>query len=97
MNAISAQARLLEAVHARGSGPALLWSDRSMSWAELDDRALAAGARLAALGVRAGDRVACYAETDLDVIAALLGAHAAGAIWVPVNPGYQDAELHHIL
>jgi acyl-CoA synthetase (AMP-forming)/AMP-acid ligase II len=54
-------------------------------------------ARLARLGVAPGDRVACFAEGDLDVIAALLACHALGAVWVPVNPGYQDAELCHVL
>lgn len=89
--------RLLENVRARGSGPALHWHDRSISWRELDDLLDAASARLASLGVQAGDRVACYADTDLDLVAALLAAHAMGALWVPINPGYQDRELQHIV
>ncbi|MBI1947597.1 MAG: AMP-binding protein [Deltaproteobacteria bacterium] len=75
----------------------MLLSDRSVSWAELDDRLDAASARLAALGVQPGDRVACFADTHLDVIAALLATHALGAVWVPINPGYQHAELAHVL
>ena len=97
MTSIRAQQRLLESVRARARGPALLLNDRSVSWAELDDRLDATSARLAALGVRAGDRVACYADTSLDVVVSLLAAHALGAVWVPVNPGYLDVELGHIL
>ncbi len=92
-----AQPRLLESIRARGRGPALIVSDRSVSWAELDDRLDAATARLHALGVRAGDRVACYADTQLDVVSALVATHALGAAWVPINPGYHDVELGHVL
>ncbi|MCC7073154.1 MAG: AMP-binding protein [Deltaproteobacteria bacterium] len=97
MRAFSAQRRLLESVRARGRGTALLASDRSVSWAELDDRLDAASARLIALGVRPGQRVACYAETQLDVVVSLLATHALGAVWVPINPGYHDVELGHVL
>lgn len=75
----------------------MLLGDRSVSWAELDDRLDAASTRLTELGVRRGDRVACYADTHLDVVAALLATHALGAVWVPINPGYQDAELAHVV
>lgn len=97
MRSASAQQRLLENVRSRRRGTAVRWDDRAISWAELDDRLNAASARLAALGVRPGDRVACYAETHVDVVAALLATHALGAVWVPINPGYQDAELQHIV
>ncbi|MCC7110147.1 MAG: AMP-binding protein [Deltaproteobacteria bacterium] len=97
MTSSSAQPRLLENLRSRRRGVALRWDNRPTSWGELDDRLDAASARLHALGVRSGDRVACYAETHLDGVAALLATHALGAVWVPINPGYQDAELHHIV
>jgi acyl-CoA synthetase (AMP-forming)/AMP-acid ligase II len=52
---------------------------------------------LAARGISRGDRVAVFASNSLAVVDALLGHHRAGVVHVPINPGYQEAELAHIL
>ncbi|WP_251828988.1 non-ribosomal peptide synthetase [Streptomyces sp. ATCC 21386] len=53
--------------------------------------------RLAAAGVRSGDRVALVAEPSVTVIASVLGVLGAGAAYVPVAPAQPDARLTTIL
>src|SRR5262245_52164912 len=43
--------------------------------------------RLAALGVRPGDRVGIYVRKSIDAVAAIYGILKAGAAYVPVDPG----------
>ncbi|HEV7465810.1 MAG TPA: AMP-binding protein, partial [Candidatus Dormibacteraeota bacterium] len=69
---------------------------------ELDHRGLAAGveevaAGLAGSGVGPGDRVLLHAAVSCEWVLACLGALRAGAVVVPVNPDYRDAEVGHIL
>jgi malonyl-CoA/methylmalonyl-CoA synthetase len=63
---------------------------------ELDDRTTAAAMRLAALGVRPGERVMVTVSTRLEAIVAMLGALRLGAAVVPANPGYTRRELAHM-
>jgi len=53
--------------------------------------------RLASLGLSPGDRVAVFAETAPDVIAALLGHLRSGILHVPINTRYRAEEARHIL
>ncbi|HEY2702524.1 MAG TPA: AMP-binding protein [Candidatus Dormibacteraeota bacterium] len=69
---------------------------------ELDHQALAAAveevaAGLGGLGVGPGDRVLLHAAASCEWVLACLGALRAGAVVVPVNPDYGDAEMAHIL
>ena len=61
---------------------ALVTRSGRWSYAELDRLASRAAHALAALGVRAGDRVAGGLPNDLDVILAFHGAMRLGAVWV---------------
>ncbi len=75
-----------------------LRSDRgTLSYVELERRASAYAGWLAQEGLRAGDRVAVFADTDPDVIVALFGHHRLGVIHVPINTRYQHEEVNHIL
>ncbi len=56
----------------------------------------AAGALLAA-GVGRGERVAIYLEKRVENVAAMFGAAAIGAVFVPVNPQLKAAQVGHIL
>jgi malonyl-CoA/methylmalonyl-CoA synthetase len=67
------------------------------SAAELDERTRFAAARLAAVGIGAGDRVVWSTATSLDAVVACLGALRLGAVVVPVNPRYSEHELTHVL
>ncbi|VXC21203.1 acyl-CoA ligase (AMP-forming), exosortase A system-associated [Massilia sp. 9I] len=56
----------------------------------------AAGALLAA-GVQRGERVAIYLEKRVENVAAMFGAAAIGAVFVPVNPQLKAAQVGYIL
>jgi len=88
---------LLRAVHARGSRPALAVDGLTLSFAELDDRSAGVAAALAHRGLGKGDRAALVLRSSLDGVVCLLGCLRRGVVVVPVNPGYQGAELAHVL
>ena len=88
---------LLRFVHARGPRAALIVDERPLSFAALDDLSAGVAAALARRGVRKGDRVALVVRSSLDGVVCLLGGLRVGAVVVPVNPGYQAAELAHVL
>jgi non-ribosomal peptide synthetase component F len=62
--------------------------DRSWSYAELDEWSGRLARILAGRGVRRGDRVGVLLERSAEVLAAWLGVWKAGAVFVPVDPGY---------
>jgi amino acid adenylation domain-containing protein len=53
--------------------------------------------RLAALGVRPGDRVGIYIRKSIDAVAAIYGVLKCGAAYVPVDPGAPAARNAYIL
>ncbi len=55
-------------------------------WADVRERALAAGGGLQALGIEPGDRVALVFPTGIEFFAAFFGALLAGAVPVPLYP-----------
>jgi amino acid adenylation domain-containing protein len=70
---------------------------RALSYRELDGLSSALAARLAAAGVRPGDRVAVCLPRDLRMLVALLGVLRAGAAYVPVDPTHPAARRELIL
>ncbi|MGP4086251.1 amino acid adenylation domain-containing protein, partial [Streptomyces sp. KR55] len=56
-----------------------------------------AAVRLAAHGVRAGDRVAICLERSPHLIVAILGALKAGAAYVPLDPSYPAERLRYTI
>jgi long-chain acyl-CoA synthetase len=81
--------------------PALIWQDRSLTWAELDRRVdlVAAGLRALDLPPSAGHpaRVAIALSNVPAFAEVYFAALRAGLVAVPVNPGYTGRELRHIL
>lgn len=73
------------AVRAAPDAVAVVSDAGEMTHAQVRDAALAAAARLRAVGVRPGDRVAFLCERHPLVPAAMLGVMAAGAVFVPVE------------
>ncbi len=63
----------------------------------LRERTAAVAGGLAQLGIRPGDRIGLYAANSTGWILAYLGALRAGAVLVPFNPAYREAEVEHIL
>lgn len=65
---------------------ALAWSDdKSMTYAELRDRALRVASALAEKGVAVGDTVGITLPKGPDQVVAVLGVLAAGGVYVPIG------------
>src|ERR1700751_4275444 len=68
-------------------------SGASLSYAALQRALDRAAGRLAALGVREGDRVALVAANGLALVIAFLAVAARGAAAAPLNPALGVAEM----
>ncbi|MEU2574906.1 amino acid adenylation domain-containing protein [Streptomyces anulatus] len=73
-------------VAARPDAPALTAGSATVSYAELDDRAEELADGLYAHGVRAGDLVGLCLPRGADLVAAMLAALKADAVYVPLDP-----------
>jgi acyl-CoA synthetase (AMP-forming)/AMP-acid ligase II len=80
-----------------GDRPAIVDGDVSLSFAELSDRIDEAAGALAASGIEPGDRVAVWAPNGWEWVVAGLGAHAAGAVLVPINTRFKGREAAYVL
>lgn len=90
--------RQFEAQVARApEAPAVVFEDRALCYRELDARASALAARLAAAGVRPGDRVAVCMQRSLELMVGLLGVLKAGAAYVPLDPEYPADRLTYVM
>ncbi|HET9638924.1 MAG TPA: AMP-binding protein [Allosphingosinicella sp.] len=74
-----------------------LATGRSLTYAELDDRAARVASLLEARGVGEGDRVAILCRNRLAFFEALFGCARLGAILVPLNWRMPPAELDPLL
>jgi malonyl-CoA/methylmalonyl-CoA synthetase len=70
---------------------------KTLSWLEVDAAAAAQAAALRAQGVRPGDRVLVQTEKSVNALALYFGCLRAGAVFVPLNPAYTDAELGYFI
>ncbi len=77
--------------------PTLCFDGHWWTAADLDRATTAAAGRLAALGLRAGDRMVWSAATSADAVVACLAALRLGAVTVPANAAYTERELAHIV
>ncbi|WP_330322229.1 amino acid adenylation domain-containing protein [Streptomyces anulatus] len=73
-------------VAARPDAPALTAGSATLSYAELDDRADELADGLYAHGVRPGDLVGLCLPRGADLVAAMLAALKADAVYVPLDP-----------
>ena len=71
-------------------------SDR-LTYGELDARCHRAACALAAIGVRAGDRVGVSLPNDTDVVLAFHGLMRLGAVWVGVNRNLAPPEKAYLM
>jgi oxalate---CoA ligase len=96
-----ATAEALTAVLAAGdpARPALIVPDTGevLSYAQVATYVGVLARRLAALGVRRGDRVALSLPNGPDVVLLLLAITALGAAAAPLNPAYTDPEYQFYL
>ena len=97
---MTAELPFIEAARAyarlRPADPAVLDGDLRWSWAELDRRADAVAAGVAAAGIVPGDRVGLVAVSSAAVVAALHGMVRAGVVAVPLGPRLTRPEIDTI-
>lgn len=82
--------------HAAAANPhqtAIAHRGDRLSYAELSYRTAQAGAGLASVGVRAGDRVGLVLRNTPEFVIGFFGVTSLGAVAVPLNPAYKEAEL----
>lgn len=73
--------------------------DEQVAWtyAQLQQRVQQLAARLTALGVAPGERVAVCLERSVDLVAALLAVLRCGAAYVPLDPHHPRDRLRYVL
>ncbi len=72
---------------------ALLCEDEALSFAQLAERAELASARLAALGVEAGDTIALLMDSSVRTVELIHAAQRIGAVLVPLNTRLAPGEI----
>lgn len=76
---------------------ALVDGARRLTYAQLAALTRRTAEAFKARGARRGERVAVYMEKNLEHVAALFGAAAAGMVFVPVNPLLKPEQVAYIL
>lgn len=76
---------------------ALVYRDRSITYAELDAAANQIAHRLLELGVAPDMPVGLCTERSLDLVAGALGILKAGGAYVPLDPSYPAERLAHMV
>src|SRR5262249_3761118 len=81
----------------RGRPAFILPGGAAVSYGALEEGAGRVAALLAARGVRPGDRVAFQGPKCPEAVMVYLGVLRAGALFVPLNNGYTEAEVDYFL
>jgi len=90
-------ADLFECVADRVPGrEALVWRDRRLTYAELDERATRLAHGLQAAGVRAGDHVGVYTHNRPEFLETMIAAYKMRAVPINVNYRYVADELAYL-
>lgn len=76
---------------------ALCFEGQRLSYAELDARAARLARRLAAAGVKPGDRVGLLLQRGVDLVVGLIATLKAGAAYVPLDPLYPAERLRYMV
>ena len=87
----------LHAAERAGDADALLYQDQRLSYAELAHGIRRCAAAMLGLGLGRSARVAVYMDKRPETVVAMLGAAAAGGVFVPVNPLLKPDQVAYIL
>jgi crotonobetaine/carnitine-CoA ligase len=74
----------------------LVFEQRAISYASLQQRVQQAAAWFAQRGVRAGERIGVMSTNHPSTVVTLLALARIGAVMVPVNPDYKAAEAGYV-
>lgn len=88
---------LRESAAVRADADALVFPDKRLTHAELNQSARSWARAFIAMGVRPGEHVGILLNTCPDFVEAMFGAMMAGAVAVPVNARYQTGELAYLI
>ncbi|MGW6376760.1 non-ribosomal peptide synthase/polyketide synthase, partial [Rhodococcus sp. NPDC055112] len=83
--------------HHRPDHAAVVAGDRSVTYAELDDRSTAVSLALTGLGIGADDVVALLLPRSVEWVVAMLAVWKAGAAYAPIDPTYPAERIESIL
>ena len=81
----------------RPDEPAVLASDRSLTYGELDRESLGLAHRLRELGAQPNRLVAVVMEKGWEQVVAVLGVLRSGAAYLPIDPGLPAERRRHLL
>jgi amino acid adenylation domain-containing protein len=76
---------------------AIVSRERSVTFAQLRDEALATAQCLRELGIAPGDRVGICMEKTVDQVSVILGVMFANAVIVPILPRLKTPNIRHII
>ena len=76
---------------------AVLFEDRQLTYAELNERANQLAHHLIELGVRPDTLVAIALERSVEMVVSLLAVLKAGGAYVPIDPTYPEGRIRTIL
>lgn len=82
---------------AHGAKAAVVWGDRTLSYADLLRRSRAVAAGLTAAGLQRGDRCALWLPNTGEFVELYFGMAMCGVIAVPVNFRFTAREAEHVL
>ncbi|WP_293655788.1 non-ribosomal peptide synthetase, partial [uncultured Paenibacillus sp.] len=86
-----------EQARLRPNHPALVWGSEQVAYGELRERAQCLADRLRQRGVGTGEAVGLIADRSIGMIESILGILAAGAAYVPLDPGFPPERLAQML
>jgi fatty-acyl-CoA synthase len=76
--------------------PALLFRDRTITWAEFEDRAARLAGGLRAAGIRSGDRVGYLSRNNPEFYEVMMACARIGAVFVPFNIRLSAGEIGYM-
>lgn len=88
---------LLRAAQTDGSAPALRFKKEMRDYDELLSEVRRVAAGIQALGLKRNDRVAIFADKQIETVAAMFGTSMAGGVFVPVNSLLRAPQVAYIL
>jgi acyl-CoA synthetase (AMP-forming)/AMP-acid ligase II len=76
---------------------AIVGRERSVTFSQLLDEAVATAVCLRDLGIQPGDRIGICMEKTVDQVSVILGAMFANAVFVPILPRLKGPNIRHII
>ena len=88
---------LFDAARIHPARPALTFEGSVTSYGELAAKVRRFAGALRASGIRAKDRVGIFLDKREEAVIAIMGASAAGAVFVPINPALKSSQVSHLV